>query len=71
MFKRLPETRVRSHIQAVGGYNIVSRVAHAGSPSGKPASKIVIADCGELDAADVTAEELEDRLLGVPAGGSS
>ncbi len=53
----------------ISGFDIVSRVAHAGSPDGKPGRKIVIADCGALDAADVVAEQFEEKLLGVPAGG--
>jgi cyclophilin family peptidyl-prolyl cis-trans isomerase len=57
--------------KVVGGFDTVSRVAHAGSPDGKPASKIVITDCGELDAADVATEEFEEKLLGIPGGGSS
>ena len=52
--------------QVVAGFDIVSRMAHAGSPDGTPQKRLVIADCGQLDEAEVEADAFEDKLHGVP-----
>lgn len=53
--------------KVVAGFDTVSRMAHAGSPTGKPSKRIVIADCGQLDEAEVQADTFnENKLHGVP-----
>jgi cyclophilin family peptidyl-prolyl cis-trans isomerase len=52
--------------KVVAGFDTVSRMAHAGSPDGKPQKRLVIADCGQLDEGEVEADAFEDKLHGVP-----
>lgn len=57
-----------SKLQVVAGFDIVSRMAHMGSPDGTPRAKLVIADCGQLDESEVEADVFEDKLHGLSSG---